>query len=205
MSLPSPLACTHEFMISTELTTEQKCQQLASACANQQEVLNFFKIYFCILKANNMITTPLLILSLILILNFIVAAVEDYIAPAIVFLSQYLGLSESLAGVTLLAFANGAGDVLTAIVAGGSADGISYNVGALYGAGLFVITLVVGMTILNSPEDIVVDKSLIFRDIGFYMFATAATLYMAYIEKITFNASISFLVLYLVLVVIVVI
>ena len=48
----------------------------------------------------------------------------------------------------MLAFANGAGDVLTAIVASDSKEGISYNIGALYGAGLFVITFVVAIAIL---------------------------------------------------------
>lgn len=55
-------------------------------------------------------------------------------------MTEALKISEALAAVTLLALANGAGDVITAIVAGsapGSA-GISYDVGALYGAGFFV-------------------------------------------------------------------
>jgi len=43
-----------------------------------------------------------------------------------------------------------AGDVVTAIVASGTPDGIDYNIGALYGAGLFVTTVVVGITIVNA-------------------------------------------------------
>lgn len=43
-----------------------------------------------------------------------------------------------------------AGDVVTAIVATETLDGISYNIGSLYGAGFFVATLVVGITIINS-------------------------------------------------------
>ena len=44
-------------------------------------------------------------------------------------------MPEALAAVTLLALANGAGDVITAIVASGTSDGLSYNIGAIYGAG----------------------------------------------------------------------
>ena len=87
---------------------------------------------------------------IIIIFLSICRVIEEYVAPAIVYLCEYLKLSESLAGVTLIAFANGAGDVLTAIVASGSEEGISYNIGSLYGAGLFVLTLVVALTILNS-------------------------------------------------------
>lgn len=58
----------------------------------------------------------------------------------ITYITEALKLSEALAAVTLLALANGAGDVITAIVAGSApgAAGISYDVGALYGAGFFV-------------------------------------------------------------------
>lgn len=138
-------------------------------------------------------------------MQFILAAVEEYIAPAIVYLSEYLNLSESLAGVTLLAFANGAGDVLTAIVASDSKEGISYNVGALYGAGLFVITLVVALTIRSSSAEIVVGKSLIFRDVGFYILATLVTIGMGIYGKITVMTSIFLLFLYFALVIIVLI
>jgi sodium/potassium/calcium exchanger 6 len=59
-----------------------------------------------------------------------------------------------MAAVTLLALANGAGDVITAIVASGSDGGISYNIGALYGAGLFCMSIVIATTIKNSKVPI---------------------------------------------------
>ncbi len=46
---------------------------------------------------------------------------ENYLSPALSTLSDILGCSETLAGVTLLALGNGAPDVITAIVAGGDA------------------------------------------------------------------------------------
>lgn len=110
--------------------------------------MNFFKPYFCGIDGNNYITIFLILLLLIILFKFICTTIEEFVAPAIVYLCEYLNLSESLAGVTLLAFANGAGDVLTAIVASDSKEGISYNIGALYGAGLFVITFVVSIAIL---------------------------------------------------------
>lgn len=90
-------------------------------------------------------------------------------------------MSEAMAAVTLLALANGAGDVVTAIVASGSSGGVSYNVGALYGAGFFVCSFVIAITILKSPLDkpIVVDKSTIYRDCGYYILATVTTIIFA--------------------------
>ena len=101
----------------------------------------------CYFEDKNWLWIILCILSIIIIFKIICSTVDEYIAPAIVYISEYFELSESLAGVTLLAFANGAGDVVTAIVASGSKEGVSYNVGALYGAGFFVLTLVIALTI----------------------------------------------------------
>ncbi len=77
------------------------------------------------------------ILIILLVFKFISTTVDKYLAPAITYIrylftsifSEYLGLSEPLAAVTLLAMANGAGDVITAIVASGVDGAISYNVG----------------------------------------------------------------------------
>ena len=80
-----------------------------------------------------------------------------------------------MAGVTLLAVANGAGDVITALVASGSSDGISYNLGSLYGAGLFCTTFIMSKTITNAKGNIKVNSNTINRDIVFYIAATVTT------------------------------
>jgi len=94
-----------------------------------------------------------------------------------------MGLSEAMAGITLLALANGAGDVVTAVVASGGADGVAYNIGALFGAGLFVCSIVMALTIFESkemsedpPRPITVEKNTIYRDLVYYI---GATLYVA--------------------------
>jgi solute carrier family 24 (sodium/potassium/calcium exchanger), member 6 len=62
-------------------------------------------------------------------------------------MSEWLEMSEAFAAVTLLAIANGAGDVITALVASGTSGGISYNIGSLYGAGLFCTSIIIATTI----------------------------------------------------------
>ena len=49
---------------------------------------------------------------------------DDYLSPSLETISTKVGMSESVAGVTLLAFGNGAPDVMAAISAaeGGSFD-----------------------------------------------------------------------------------
>jgi hypothetical protein len=118
---------------------------------------------------------------------------------------EYLKISEALAAVTLLAVANGAGDVITALVASNSDDGISYNIGSLYGAGLFCTSLIIAVTIKNSSKSIVLYKGNILRDVGLYIVATIFTLIFALTEKITVLYSLIFLFIYVVLVIIVLI
>ncbi len=52
-----------------------------------------------------------------------------------------------MAAVTLLAIANGAGDIITAQVASDTFNGISYNIGSLFGAGLFCTCWIIPTTI----------------------------------------------------------
>ena len=49
-----------------------------------------------------------------------------------------------ISSVTLIAFANGAPDVMTAFVASGSEEGILMAVGSVFGSGLFITTVVLG-------------------------------------------------------------
>ena len=136
------ITCDNPTLFSATLSLADKCKYLTEACAEDQETINFFEIFLCKLNGRTGLFLLLAVIAILLIFKFICAVVDEYIAPAIVYLSEKMKLSEALAGVTLLAFANGAGDVITAIVASDSKEGVSYNVGALYGAGLFVLTLV---------------------------------------------------------------
>lgn len=146
-----------------------------------------------------------MVLFLMIVFQFICEVIEEYIAPGIVYICEYLELSESLAGVTLIAFANGAGDILTAIVASDSKEGISYNIGSLYGAGLFILTFILSMTIFQSPKEIVMSKRIIWRDIGMYVVGTLFIIGMAIYGKITWVMSLILLFIYLLLIIIVII
>ncbi|KRW99939.1 hypothetical protein PPERSA_12615 [Pseudocohnilembus persalinus] len=187
--------CTYDCFFKYNFSTAEQCQLAMNQCEFDQ--VNFFMVFFCYFSGSTLIFIPLTIFFIYLLFGFISATVEEYIAEGITFISEYLQLSEALAAVTLLALANGAGDVITAIVASGAEGGISYNIGALYGAGFFVCSMVICLTILASTEIIIVDKSTIFRDVGFYILSTVVTFFYAYQGKIYIWSAIFFLVIYL--------
>ena len=74
-------------------------------------------VNFCWFEGKLWIFLPIAFFLIYLIFTFISATVEEYISGGITYISGTLGLSENMAAVTLLALANGAGDVVTAIVA----------------------------------------------------------------------------------------
>jgi len=90
---------------------------------------------------------------------------------------------------------------VTAIVASTSVDGINYNIGSLYGAGLFVTTLVVGMTILGAGESgVQLEPASIWRDVGFYIISTIIIIIFGAIGNLGIVAAIILLLLYALLV-----
>ena len=130
--------CTYANFWSTALTTSEKCTRMGyGTCQDIEELVNFFAFFWCYLNGSIFWYCVLSILFIYLIFKFTSSTIEEFCAPSITFISDWLKLSEALAAVTLLAFANGVGDVITAIVASNTDNGISYNIGSLYGAGLF--------------------------------------------------------------------
>ena len=112
-------------------------------------------------------------------------------------------MSDAMGGVTLLALANGAGDVITAIVAAGSTEGVAYNIGSLFGAGLFVCAAVIYATIVVSEEDICLGPNTIYRDVGFYILGCLLVLFWIFYGEIPWWGALSMICLYGLLVVVV--
>lgn len=122
--------------------------------------------------------------------------IEEYLAQGITRISAWLGFSEALAAVTLLAFANGAGDLFTAIVASGTENGVFYNVGCLFGAGLFCCCVVVAGAIFLNDEQVKFDKMIVFRDISFYIVATLVVIVFGIYGRINLLSAIILIGLY---------
>lgn len=65
--------------------------------------------------------------------------------------NDFFKMPPTLAGVTFIAVANGCNDVIVALIASASEGGVSYNVGALFGSGMFVASIVISITIYKAP------------------------------------------------------
>jgi len=109
---------------------------------------------------------------------------DIYLSPALETMTVKFGLSDSLAGVTLLAFGNGAPDVFSSISAAGDNDGdgtadAGKSVSILLGGTFFISCVVVALSTYasNINEDpngppirmIKVTPRFFIRDIIFYL------------------------------------
>ena len=97
-----------------------------------------------------------------------------------------------------MAFANGAGDIISALSAGSNPDSMYISVGGLFGACIFGGTVVLAYCIYKSEEEIVMPKGEWIRDLSFYLFASLIILLFGYIGEIYFWMSICYLLVYVV-------
>ena len=76
-----------------------------------------------------MIAFTFCVLTILLLFKLMSSIIEKYVAPSLTKISDTLKLSSAVANATLIAFANGAGDVITSIVSADEDDGLNIMVG----------------------------------------------------------------------------
>lgn len=87
-------------------------------------------------------------------------AAFDHLSPNLTYVAEVSGLSQTLMGVTVLAFGNGSVDVFGALVALNANEG-AMAFGEIMGGALFVVSVVIGSMAIVNP--IVVDRRLFVR------------------------------------------
>ncbi|GFY50169.1 hypothetical protein TNIN_132341 [Trichonephila inaurata madagascariensis] len=95
-----------------------------------------------------------------------------FLCPALFTISNHLGLSQNVAGVTLLAFGNGSPDIFSS-AAGLQKASAELAIASLVGAGMFVTSVVAGSVFFTQSFTLMIRPFL--RDIGFYIIAISWT------------------------------
>ncbi|GAA5976313.1 hypothetical protein JCM10908_005454 [Rhodotorula pacifica] len=119
----------------------------------------------------------LMILWLVFLFAFVGICASEFFCPNLSHISSRLGLSESVAGVTFLAFSNGSPDVFSTFSALRSNSG-SLAIGELLGAASFITSVVAGTMALITPFR--VQRRTFLRDVGFFSIAVTLTLCILY-------------------------
>ncbi len=155
-----------------------------------------------------------LVIILIFLFSFIGISASDFFCPNLSTIAAYLGLNESTAGVTFLAFGNGSPDVFSTFSAlkGGT---FSLAIGELIGAASFsessspnradeiVVSIVVGTIALIQPFH--VPRHAFSRDILFFTISVIVLISVLQDGRLTLTESGAMVLLYLIYVTVVII
>ncbi|KAE8349174.1 Sodium/calcium exchanger protein-domain-containing protein [Aspergillus coremiiformis] len=146
-----------------------KCGYVRMNCPDHEDGLfSYLQFYYCSLADAKPVAFIILVLWLSLLFSTIGIAASDFLCIDLSTLAGALGLSESLTGVTFLAFGNGSPDVFSTFAAMKSNSG-SLAIGELLGAASFITSVVAGSMALVRPFK-VARRSFV-RDVGYFIVA----------------------------------
>ena len=152
-------------------TVVDKCAYIRANCQDEEAgIFSYLQLYYCKLPHLKPVAFFILVLWLGLLFSTIGIAASDFFCINLSTIANTLGMSESLAGVTFLAFGNGSPDVFSTFAAMSTNSG-SLAVGELIGAAGFITAVVAGSMALVRPFH-VARKSFV-RDVGFFIVAAS--------------------------------
>ncbi|NWS14525.1 NCLX protein, partial [Pachyramphus minor] len=173
-------------------------------CQMDGGFLDYLNGVFCVFPPQ-LLPLAVTLYALWLLYLFIILGVtaEKFFCPNLSAISTNLKLSHNVAafsltcplhGVTFLAFGNGAPDVFSAVVAFSDPRTAGLAIGAIFGAGVFVTTVVAGGIALVKPFTAASRPFL--RDVIFYMLAVFLTFMVLYSGRIRLGEALGYLGLY---------
>ncbi|GAA5865268.1 hypothetical protein JCM3774_004914 [Rhodotorula dairenensis] len=149
---------------------------------DSEALIDWLRLYFRATPGLHRIAVfSLMLLWLVFLFAFVGICASEFFCPNLSHISSRLGLSESVAGVTFLAFSNGSPDVFSTFSALRSNSG-SLAIGELLGAASFITSVVAGTMALITPFR--VQRRTFLRDVGFFTVAVTLTLCILYDQHI---------------------
>ena len=148
-----------------------QCAFVKGNCPDEEAgLLSYLQLYYCRLPNAKPVAFSIMVVWLGLLFSTIGIAASDFFCIDLSTIASILGMSESMAGVTFLAFGNGSPDVFSTFAAMKTHSG-SLAIGELIGAAGFITAVVAGSMALVRPFK-VAKKSFV-RDVGFFIIAAS--------------------------------
>ncbi|KAI1946066.1 hypothetical protein LOZ57_003817 [Ophidiomyces ophidiicola] len=153
---------------------KDQCAHILANCVDHDVgLLSYLQLYYCKLPQAKPVAFIILALWLSLLFSTVGIAASDFLCVNLSTISSILGMSESLTGVTFLAFGNGSPDVFSTFAAMRSNSG-SLAIGELIGAAGFITAVVTGSMALVRPFKVA--RRSFLRDIAFFTCAASVSL-----------------------------
>jgi sodium/potassium/calcium exchanger 6 len=168
-------------------------------CSEHFTFLNLVDIYYRSMD-ENAILIFLFICAVFPLLFMCIATIADkYLATGMTDLSKRFKLSPSLAAMTLIAFANGAPDILATLGTAGKEGGSFIAIGSLFGGFVFSCTLVVSNVIWNSPGyEVKLPKFVIMKEMGAYFASVLCVIVFGLFKTAGYSFVIAYVSIYVV-------
>ena len=179
--------------INSFVTIQDKCNFVSKNCS--YEYINFYSLYYCYMNGS-IIPTSIIMIIILIILFFILSSTSDiFLSTAITKIVETLNINQNIAAVTLLAFGNGAPDVISSLVASDEIEGISFSISSLIGSGMFITSFVLGSVVFKG-KDILVNPNMFNREIILYLISLFHIILIGFKKKITIIDSSIFILIY---------
>lgn len=159
--------------------------------------IDYDYFYACQCSELHTLAGVVMILWSIYLIGALGSTADRYFSKSLTKMSENLHIRYDIAGVTFLAFGNGAPDVFSSISSftGGDDNLASVGIGAILGASVFVSCVVVGSIAMICPCD--VSPTFFIRDISFHILAITVVLAIGLHESISLWSAASLLGLYI--------
>ena len=155
-----------------------QCAFILKHCDDEEAgLISYLQLYYCSLSHLKPIAFIIIALWSALLFSTIGVAASDFLCVNLSTIAAILGMSESLTGVTFLAFGNGSPDVFSTFAAMKSNSG-SLAVGELMGAAGFITAVVSGSMAITKPFN--VGRKSFIRDVAFFTVAASFSLVFLY-------------------------
>ncbi|KXT00060.1 hypothetical protein AC578_5785 [Pseudocercospora eumusae] len=175
--------------------SQDKCVYIRKHCPPDEGGFTaYLELYYCRLAHAKPVAFLILMSWLGLLFSTIGIAASDFFCIDLSTIAGFLGLSESVAGVTFLAFGNGSPDVFSTFAAMSTNSG-SLAVGELFGAAGFITAVVSGSMALIRPFH-VAKKSFV-RDVGFFIVAAAFSMVFLWDGRLHFWECVAMVIYYI--------
>ncbi|KAF8543576.1 Sodium/calcium exchanger protein-domain-containing protein [Trichophaea hybrida] len=150
-------------------SSKDKCAFIREYCQDERVgMLDYLEFYYCRLGHTRGFAFVILSSWLAMLFTTIGIAASDFFCVNLSTIASILGMSESMAGVTFLAFGNGSPDVFSTFAAM-KIDSGSLAVGELIGAACFITGVVAGSMAIVRPFK--VGRKSFMRDVSFFAVA----------------------------------
>ncbi|KAI8065576.1 Sodium/calcium exchanger protein-domain-containing protein [Gongronella butleri] len=192
MTKPAHPSCSHVGLY------DDQCAFVKKACQGYSRY--YLEFYYCS-DVWQPLSIFLLCSGLFLLFGAVSVAASDFFCPNLQTISTKLQLSESMAGVTILAFGNGSSDLFSTFSAMNSGSG-SLAIGELIGAAFFIVSVVSGSMGIIRPFR---SKRITFmRDASFLTGAICMITWIVYHRRIYWYHGLGLIAYYITYVVLVV-